>query len=100
MNITEHYLKKRKSQFILMPFMIIAVIPLVLWRFDALSWIDFFPTEISVSVSIIALGAGWIYRLMDWRCPACNKGLESNINPTFCPKCGVCLNDKSVESVA
>lgn len=34
------------------------------------------------------------FSFTNWRCPVCNKYLGKNGNPTFCPKCGVQLQNK------
>lgn len=37
--------------------------------------------------------AGFIYSLMNWRCPACRCYLGKAISPRFCQKCGVQLQE-------
>jgi hypothetical protein len=44
--------------------------------------------RVAAAVIIVAVVA---YNLVNWRCPACNAYLHRNINPGFCPKCGVQL---------
>ncbi len=42
--------------------------------------------------TLILAVAALVLRLVNWRCPACNKLLKG-LNPTHCSKCGVKLRD-------
>ena len=39
---------------------------------------------------LVAAGFSWI----NWRCPACGKGLGKSLSPDQCPKCGVALTSQ------
>ena len=41
---------------------------------------------ISVGLSAIAGFHYW-----NWRCPSCKGYLQGNLNPSFCPSCGIAL---------
>lgn len=34
-----------------------------------------------------------VFTLRNWRCPSCNKYLRKNLNPKYCPHCGIQLRD-------
>ncbi|KAF0138149.1 MAG: hypothetical protein FD122_3859, partial [Stygiobacter sp.] len=37
---------------------------------------------------VAILGAYAIFSFKNWRCPACDKYLAKQTNPSFCPNCG------------
>jgi len=41
----------------------------------------------------IAVLAVLIFSFRNWRCPGCNAYLHKNMNPRFCPRCGVQLHE-------
>lgn len=41
-----------------------------------------------IPIHAIALTALVIFSLKNWRCPACDRYLGKEFNPSFCPKCG------------
>jgi len=44
-----------------------------------------------VSVQIVTIAAFVVYTAYNWRCPACDKHLGSNIHRQRCGKCGARL---------
>ncbi len=44
-------------------------------------------------IGIASVAVLVIVATIDWRCPACDASLGRAINPDFCPKCGVQLQD-------
>lgn len=60
----------------------------VQWRPAALLGIAPSVWQLAFAVIIVAVVA---YNLVNWRCPACNAYLRRNLNPSFCPKCGIQL---------
>ncbi len=51
------------------------------------------PGFILAPVGIAILLAVTGFSLFNWRCPSCNKYLGKKINPHFCARCGVQLQD-------
>jgi hypothetical protein len=50
------------------------------------------PFSIAGPVAYASLLATIVYRIIDWRCPACNSFLSLDANPKFCQKCGFKLH--------
>lgn len=54
-------------------------------------------TLFGLSSTTLAVGAGArvvayvLFSIRNWRCPGCDKYLGKNMNPSFCPSCGVKL---------
>src|SRR5687767_9013866 len=44
-----------------------------------------------VTVFMVVMGAGLVFSLINWRCPACRRYLGKHINPSFCHRCGAPL---------
>ncbi len=51
------------------------------------------PVSAGIPLCIAIVCAGLIFSFFNWRCPACKGYLGKAINPRFCHKCGVQLQD-------
>lgn len=44
---------------------------------------------LTTQVLLLAVPIGWLWHILTWRCPACWGGFGRNVDPKFCPHCGV-----------
>lgn len=49
--------------------------------------------SVLMTIGIVGSLCGLVFSLVNWRCPACNGYFRKEINPKFCAKCGVKLQD-------
>ena len=83
----QEYINRRRRRYIsTIPFFFFAAIALI----SRLSPGGFFgiPFSIAGPVAYVTLLAVVVFRIVDWRCPACNRILSLDANPKFCQKCG------------
>lgn len=85
------YIKRKQRRNISsIPFFLFAAIALI----ARLNTGGFFgiPFSIAGPVAYATLLAVVVFRIVDWRCPACNSFLSLDANPSFCQKCGFKLH--------
>ena len=85
------YIKRRQRRNIsTVPFFVFAFIAIV----SRLSPGGFFGIPFSIAGPVVyaTLLVTVVYRIVDWRCPACNRILSLDSNPKFCQKCGFKLH--------
>jgi hypothetical protein len=78
--------RKRRRLLSTIPFFFFAAIALIA-RFSTSGFFGI-PFSIAGPVAYATLLAVVVFRIVDWRCPACNKILSLDANPKFCQKCG------------
>ena len=86
----EYINRKRRRLLSTVPFFLFAAIAII----ARLNTGDFFgiPFSIAGPVAYAALLAVIVFRIVDWRCPACNRLLSLDVDPKFCQKCGFKLH--------
>jgi rubrerythrin len=86
----EYINRKRRRLLSTVPFFFFAAIALI----ARLNTGGFFgiPFSIAGPVAYATLLAVVVFRIVDWRCPVCNKILSLDSNPKFCQKCGFKLH--------
>jgi len=83
----QEYTKRRQRRNIsTVPFFVFAFIAIVS-RLSPGGFLGI-PFSIAGPVAYATLLATVVYRIVDWRCPACNRILSLDANPKFCQKCG------------
>lgn len=85
------FVARRRRQLIIAAPLVLIVILLVTANEEAGLVLGSIPILVFAPVALVAIIAGIIFSLINWRCPACNKYLGKTINPAFCSKCGTAL---------
>ena len=86
--------KIRKTRQIIAIFPTIASMFVILFVADknpdkSIMGIPLLPVSVVVVVSVL------IFSLWNWRCPSCNRYIGKAINPKFCSKCGIKLQQQT-----
>jgi hypothetical protein len=82
----EYANRRRRRLLSTIPFFFFAAIALIA-RFSTGGFFGI-PFSMAGPVAYATLLAVIVFRIVDWRCPACNKILSLDSNPKFCQKCG------------
>ncbi len=84
--------KRRNRQLMLVPFLVIAVIFLLMIdKEGSENVIEGIPDMYLLEVSVVFIFGVLTFSFRNWRCPACNKYLGKKINPKYCADCGETL---------
>ncbi len=95
------FAKKRRKQLILAVLCsILSIPPLAAFALDLFNIINLRPAfeaiplptlQISGLILFVVLVSVIIFTKKNWSCPACKKDLGKDLNPIFCPNCGIRL---------
>ncbi len=88
--IKEQFVARRKRQWVVAALFIPVFVLLVMSGEGKRAVFGIEVEALMPLVGIVVIGAV-VFSLRNWRCPACNRYLGKNANPSFCLKCGVAL---------
>ncbi|MFA6547321.1 MAG: hypothetical protein WCT11_00035 [Candidatus Magasanikbacteria bacterium] len=83
---------KKKQFYTITPMVLVVILLVVLLENPKFALFGLSRTVLYV-VAFGGIFLGLIFSLKNWRCPACNGYLRKNVNPKFCPKCGIKLQE-------
>ena len=78
--LKEEFATRRKSQYILIAAAVVLII------FDVMLFSN--NDAVFTLIFLVLIAVFTLFRDRIWRCPACEKFLGKNLNPSCCPKCG------------
>ena len=83
---------RRKRQFMLaIPVLALVVAFGLLADTDSTAGIAGIPLSVAGPPFLMLIVGAIVFSIRNWRCPACDRYLGKNIDPHYCPKCGVAL---------
>jgi hypothetical protein len=86
--IKEEFAKRKKKQFTLgIPVAVIFIATLIIRRSSDFNLFGI-TQDYVMFIGLAILGAYALFSFKNWRCPACDKYLAKQTNPSFCPNCG------------
>ena len=87
----QEYAKRKRRRFISwIPFFILAAAAAIA-RLNPGGFLGI-PFRVVGPLAYGTMLAMFVFRFIDWRCPACNGFLSLDANPKFCQKCGFKLH--------
>ena len=89
--VTQEFERRRSTQLMATPFLILAIVVLVWAREHPLSRLGGIPASTVSGIAFAVVMAGVLFSFRNWRCPACNRYLGKAWNPNYCARCGVQL---------
>lgn len=90
--IAEFRRRRTRQLIVVVPFMG-ALLPLLMLENAGPDGLLGIPSVVVGSACGAVVIAGFIFSLINWRCPACKSRLGKDISPRFCQKCGVQLQE-------
>lgn len=89
----EYAQKRRRQLIVAIPFFLYLITVFVVFRTYGKYVYDGIPgwAWVMLSIFIVVFMGVWIFALINWRCPACNKYFGRAFNHFYCSKCGVRL---------
>ncbi len=91
--VIAEFRRRRTRQFIVVVPFVGALIPLFMLENAGPDGLFGIPSVVVGSVCGAVVIAGFIFSLINWRCPACKSYLGKAISPRFCQKCGAQLQE-------
>jgi hypothetical protein len=91
--VVAEFRRRRTRQLIAVVPFVAALIPLFMLEDAGPEGLFGIPAVVVGSVCGAVVIAGFIFSLMNWRCPACRCYLGKAISPRFCQKCGAQLQE-------
>lgn len=85
------FAQRRKRQIILAIPLVAAIVGLAIFQGSEREDLLGIPPAIWTPAFLVLVLGALIFSFRNWRCPACDRYLGRQMNPTFCSKCGVAL---------
>jgi hypothetical protein len=85
---------KRLGNFLLIGVLLVGIVTLVVaMSSDLVLFSNGFAFFAVIGGMLTIVMCFWIFQMINWRCPRCQKGFGSQRNPRFCANCGVRLRE-------
>jgi hypothetical protein len=93
----EEFKRRQKRQYLIgLPILALIILKIVFRTSGTGGGLWQFLSSDAVWPVIFVFIAGAIaFSFKNWRCPACNKYLGRSIEPNFCPRCGISLQQEA-----
>ena len=91
--VIAEFKRRRTRQIIAVVPIVGALLPLFLLEDAGPEGLFGIPSVVVGSVCGAVVVAGFVFSLINWRCPACKSYLGKAISPRFCQKCGAQLQE-------
>ena len=87
----EFAMRRRRQLFVSIPLVIFMVGVMVALDEKAKAPVFGISPSVVIGIFAVVMVGGLVFSLLNWRCPACQRYLGKQINPSFCHRCGVPL---------